>query len=198
MVPILQTSLASKIYALVLVLVGLGVFAIRFQHAGPYSMPTWGPMLGALGCLSLGGVLLWSAKPKWLTWVAVLLSPLALNPALFSIGGEAEEVISVFAKNKEGEVADLRLWIVDRDDGAWVGLGKDKALAHNLNGVQAEMLRDGQLSCVMPRLHEDRPTVEIIHRMKVEKYTVAKMSGALGLYPLEATSSTVAVRLDPC
>jgi len=45
MVPILQTSLASKIYALVLVLVGLGVFAIRFQHAGPYSMPTWGPML---------------------------------------------------------------------------------------------------------------------------------------------------------
>ena len=102
MVRILQTSLASKIYALVLVLVGLGVFAIRFQHAGPYSMPTWGPMLGALGCLSLGGVLLWSAKPKWLTWVAVLLSPLALNPALFSIGGEAEEVISVFAKNKEG------------------------------------------------------------------------------------------------
>ena len=83
MVPIVQTSLASKIYALVLVLVGLGVFAIRFQHAGPYSMPTWGPMLGALGCLSLGGVLLWSAKPKWLTWVAVLLSPLALNPALF-------------------------------------------------------------------------------------------------------------------
>ena len=128
----------------------------------------------------------------------MLLSPLALNPALFSIGGEAEEVISVFAKNKEGEGADLRLWIVDRDDGAWVGLGKDKALAHNLNGVQAEMLRDGQLSCVMPRLLEDRPTVEIIHRMKVEKYTVAQMSGALGLYSLEATSSTVAVRLDPC
>ena len=193
-----QSSLASKIYAVVLLLVGLGVFAIRFQHAGPYSVPTWGPMLGALGCLILGGVLLWSAKPKLLAWIALLLSPLALLPALFSIGGEAEEVISVFANNQEQQVADLRLWIVDREDGAWVGLGRGKALEHNLNGVQAEMLRGGQLSCVIPTLHDDRATVELIHGMKVDKYVVAQMSGALGLYPLEATNSMVAVRLDPC
>lgn len=193
-----QTSLASKIYAVVLLLVGLGVFAIRFQHAGPYSMPTWGPMLSALGCLILGGVLLWSAKPKLLAFIAVLVSSLALLPALFSIGGEAEEVISLFAKHQKQQVADLRLWIVDREDGAWVGLGRGKALEHNLNGLQVEMLRGGQLSCVIPTLHDDRATVELIHGMKVDKYVVAQMSGALGLYPLEAANSMVAVRLDPC
>ena len=60
------------------------------------------------------------------------------------------------------------------------------------------MLRGGQLSCVIPTLHDDRATVELIHGMKVDKYVVAQMSGALGLYPLEATNSMVAVRLDPC
>ena len=110
----------------------------------------------------------------------------------------SQEVISLFAKNADGGVTDLRLWIVDRDDGAWVGMGGTKAVNHNLDGAKLEMLRAGQMSCVTPVLFEDRPTVKEIHGMKVEKYAVAQISGAMGLYPLEAPDTTVVLRLDPC
>ena len=190
--------MASKIYAAVLTLIFVSVFAIRFQHAGPYAMPTWGPLVGAAGCLVIAGLLVWSVKPKWLTWLLLILSPIAAFPALYSIGGEAEEVISLFPVDQDGNEADLRLWVVDRDDGAWVGLGRNKAVAHNLDGSQLRMLRGGETRCVIPRLYEDRPTVEVVHGMKVDKYVIAQLSGAIGLYPLQATESTVALRLDRC
>lgn len=190
--------MASKVYGAILILISLGVFLIRFQHAGTYSMPTIGPLLGAIACFALGLLLFWSARPKWFGWLAIALSPIAIFPALYSIMGETEEVISIFANNSEGVETDLRLWVVDREDGAWVGMGRTKAVEHGLDGSQLQMLRSGDMSCVIPRLHEDRPTVKEIHGMKVDKYKVAQISGAMGLYPLEAPETTVVLRLDSC
>ena len=193
-----KRSTPSLLVAVLLIALGIAVFGVRLLHAGPYAMPQGGGLYGGLGAIALGLVLLWLGKIRPWGWAVLLVSPAALFPALYSIMGESEEVISLYAQGPQGRVADLRLWIVDREDGAWVGMGRDKAIGNNLDGAQLSMLRSGELRCVTPVLHEDRPTVERIHRMKVEKYKVAQVSGALGLYPLEASEQTVALRLDPC
>jgi hypothetical protein len=79
-----------------------------------------------------------------------------------------------------------------------VGLSRGKALEHSLDGARLELLRAGETRCVVPVLHEDRPTARAIHAMKVEKYAVARAAAAIGLYPREATESTAVLRLDPC
>jgi hypothetical protein len=190
-------SSAFSIFAFILFAVGVAVFAVRLVHSGPYAMPHGGPLYAALGSMLLGGVLVWG-KHRVLSWGAVLLSPLALFPAIYSIAGESEEVISLYATDSNENSVDLRLWIVDRDDGSWVGMSMRKAVEHDLDGAQLRMLRAGENVCVTPVLHEDRPTVQAVHRMKVEKYTVAKLAGAMGSYPLEAPDTTIALRLDPC
>ena len=183
---------------LVLILVGLAVFAIRLKHPGPYVMPGGGAFYGGLALLLLGGVLQWRSRPRALGWIALAVSPIALAPAIYSIVGESEEVISLYATDASGEAANLRLWIVDREDGPWVGMSRSKAIEHSLDGAQLEMLREGEVTCVRPVLFEDLPTAQTIHAMKVRKYTAAQLAGAVGLYPQEATSSTAALRLDPC
>lgn len=191
-------SKTCLIIGLILLATGLAVFGIRFTHAGAYSMPQGGALLGALGAIAIGGLLITIRQWRPLTWVALIISPVALFPALYSIMGEAEEVISLFATDLQGNERDLRLWIVDRDDGAWVGMPRDKALGNNLDGQQLSMLRQGNIVCVVPKLYDDRDTAGAIHAMKVAKYTVAQISGAIGLYPQEAGEQTVALRLDPC
>ena len=112
---------------------------------------------------------------------------------------EMEEVISLYETESRGRPAELRLWIIDREDGAWVGMPRAKALEHALDGARVEMLRGGERSCVRPALFdEDRETVRAIHVRKVGKYAVARLAGAIGLYPLEAGEGSVALRLDPC
>jgi hypothetical protein len=160
-------------------------------------MPHGGGLYGALGSILLGCVLIWG-KFRSLFWVALIISPLALFPAIYSLMGESEEVISLYATDSDNNPADLRLWIVDREDGPWVGMSRDKAVEHSLDGSKLAMLRLGQETCVVPSLYEDRPTVRTVHAMKVEKYTVAQAAGAIGLYPLNAPDTTVALRLDPC
>ena len=193
----IKSSRAFSLLGFVLLVVGVAVFAVRLIHAGPYAMPHGGALYGALGALLLGGLLVWG-KPRILCWIALLISPLVLFPAIYSIAGESEEVISLYSTDSNNRPVDLRLWIVDREDGAWVGMPKDKAVEHSLHGAQLRMLRAGENVCVTPVLHEDRPTVRAIHSMKVEKYTVAQLAGAIGSYPLEAPDTTVALRLDPC
>jgi len=190
-------SRAFSILGFILIVVGAAVFAMRLIHSGPYAMPHGGPLYAGFGSLLLGAVLVWG-KRRALSWGALLLSPLALLPAIYSIAGESEEVISLYATDSNKKPVDLRLWIVDREDGAWVGMSKHKAVEHNLDGAQLRMLRAGEEVCVRPVLHEDRPTVQAVHRMKVEKYTVAQVAGAMGSYPLEAPDTTIALRLDPC
>lgn len=191
-------SLAYTIAGIIFIAVGLGVFAIRLVHAGPYVMPQGAGFIGALSTIVIGGFLLWRDKPKFSGWIAIAFATIASLPAIYSIGGEAQEVISLYALDSENKTVDLRLWIVDREDGAWVGMGREKAMTHKLDGARLEMLRHGKMICVIPILHEDRTTVREIHAMKVDKYKTAQIAGAIGLYPLEATPSTVALRLDPC
>jgi hypothetical protein len=196
----LETRKGSKAFSIlgfVLLAVGLAVFAVRLIHSGPYSMPLGGPLYAALGALLLGGVLVWG-KFRVLSWIALLVSPLLLFPAIYSIAGESEEVISLRSTDSAEHRVNLRLWIVDREDGAWVGMSKAKAVEHDLHGAQLRMLRAGEDVCVVPVLHEDRPTVRAIHGMKVEKYAVAQFAGAIGIYPVEAPDTTIALRLDPC
>lgn len=187
------------IFATVLIAAGLAVFVVRLLHPGPYAMPQGGALYGSLAAFMLAGIMLRPGKPRFLPWILLILSPVALFPVIYSIMGESEEVISLYATDSKGQPADLRLWIVDQEDGAWVGMPRSKAVEHALDGVQLQMLRAGQMVCVVPRLYdEDRETVRAIHAMKVEKYSVAQIAGAIGMYPLEATESTVVLRLDNC
>lgn len=192
-----RNSLPLTLTGITFVAIGFAVFAVRLHHEGGYAMPHGGPLLGGLGAMLLGGIVIWP-RSRVVTWLAVAVSPLALFPAIYSIVGELEEVVSLYVTDSEGRTADLRLWIVDRDDGEWVGMSRDKATKHSLNGAQLDMLRGGELRCVMPVLHEDESTTHGIHAMKVEKYAAARGAAMIGLYPREATDTTVVLRLDPC
>jgi len=194
-----SSSLLRTVLGWSLVAVGVAVFAVRLQHAGAYAVPSRGVLLGAGGALVTGGVLLWSAAPRALVWVAAAASPVVLFLALYATMAELEEVVSLYAKDSTGQPAELRLWIVDREDGEWVGMPRAKALEHSLDGARLEMLRAGATRCVVPVLFdEDRATVRAIHAQKVEKYAVARAAAVVGLYPREARDAAVALRLDPC
>jgi hypothetical protein len=139
-----------------------------------------------------------SATPRWLGWVALAASPVVLFFGLYATMAELEEVVSLYATDGAGNPAELRLWIVDRDDGEWVGMPRWKAREHSLDGARVQLLRNGKIRCTVPALHEDRATVRAIHALKVEKYAVARGAAAIGLYPREARDTAVSLRLDPC
>jgi len=183
---------------MIFIVIGLAVFAVRLQHAGTYAMPHGGPLLGGIGAVLLGGILLWPNKPRLVGWVMLALSPAVLFPGIYGIVGELEEVVSLYALDSDGGRTDLRLWIVDRDDGEWVGMSQDKANAYSLNGARLEMLRAGDIRCVIPVLSEDVSTTRAIHAKKVDKYATARAAAAIGLYPREASDNTAVLRLDPC
>jgi hypothetical protein len=181
-----------------LLAVGLAVFAVRFLHEGAYAVPRGGNLFGGLGALLLGGVLVWSATPRALGWLALAASPVVLFFGLYATMAELEEVVSLYATDSAGRPAELRLWIVDSEGAEWVGMPRSKAVEHSLDGARLELLRSGETRCVVPVLHEDRKTVTAIHALKVEKYAVARGAAAIGLYPREAGESAVSLRLDKC
>jgi len=182
----------------VLVAVGIAVFSVRLLHEGAYAVPRGGNLFGGVGALLLGGALLWPAVPRALAWLGLAISPVVLFFGLYATMSELEEVVSLYATDSNGQPAELRLWIVDREDGAWVGMQRSKAVEHSLDGARLELLRNGETACVVPALHEDRPTVKAVHALKVEKYAVARGAAELGLYPREARETTVSLRLDSC
>jgi hypothetical protein len=196
-----ESSSFSKLQTVVgcgLLALGIAVFVVRFLHEGAYAMPRGGNLFGGLGSLLLGGLLVWPAAPRPLGWLALAASPVVFFLGLYATMAELEEVVSLYASDSAGQSAELRLWIVDREDGIWVGMQRAKAVEHSLDGARLELLRGGETRCVVPVLYEDRPTVTAIHALKVEKYAVAGASAAIGLYPREARDTTVALRLDPC
>lgn len=196
-----ESSASSKIRTGVgwaLLAVGIAVFAVRLLHEGAYAMPRGGNLFGGIGALLLGGVLAWSAVPRALGWLALAVSPVVLFFGLYATMAELEEVVSLYATNAAGQSAELRLWIIDREDGEWVGMPRTKAIGHSLDGAPIDLLRRGKTRCVVPVLHEDRATVRAIHALKVEKYAVARGAAAVGLYPSEAPETSVSLRLDPC
>ncbi len=193
-----KRSIALLLIGFFAIAVTLGVFLVRLRHAGPYVMPEGGAVIGACGLIVIAGLLLWQGAPRAFNWIAIIVMPVALFPAVYSIVGEWEEVISIYAVDGEGTQTNLRLWVVDREDGTWVGMPRDKALKHELDGAQLQMLRGGEFSCVSPALSADMETTRQIHRMKVEKYRAAQLAGAIGLYPLGASEATAVLRLDSC
>lgn len=196
-----ESSSQSKLRIVVgwgLLAVGIIVFVVRSLHEGAYAVPRGGNLFGGLGSLLLGGVLVWPATPRPLGLFALAVSPVVFFFGIYATMSELEEVVSFYATDSAGNPAELRLWIVDREDGMWVGMQGSKAVEHSLDGARIEMLRGGETRCIIPVLHEDRPTVKAIHALKVEKYAVARASAAIGLYPREARESTVALRIDPC
>ncbi|RIL07015.1 MAG: hypothetical protein DCC71_04695 [Proteobacteria bacterium] len=193
-----KSSKLRTVVGFVLIALGLAVFAVRLQHEGPYAMPRGGNLFGGVGALLLGGLLLWPGLPRTFGWIALVASPVVLFSALYATMAELDEVVSLYATDRAGWPAELRLWIVDREDGAWVGMARSKALEHSLDGARLDLLRRGETRCVVPTLHEDRPTVRAIHALKVERYAVARAAAAIGLYPREARDAAVSLRLDPC
>jgi len=192
---------SSKVQAVVgygLLALGVAVFAVRLLHEGAYAMPRGANLFGGLGALLLGGVLVAPATPRGLGWLALAASPVVLFFGLYATLAELEEVVSLYATDSGGQPAELRLWIVDREDGEWVGMPRAKAIEHSLDGARLQLLRNGKTRCVVPVLHEDRTTVRAIHALKVEKYAVARGAAAIGLYPREARDTAVSLRLDSC
>ena len=182
----------------VLIALGIAVFGVRLLHEGAYAMPRGGNLFGGLGALALGGLLVWPAVPRMLGWAALAISPVILFFGLYATMAELGEVVSLYATDSAGRPAELRLWIVDHEDGEWGGMPRTKAIEHGLDGARLELLRAGEVRCVVPVLYEDRETVGTIHALKVEKYAVAQGAAAIGLYPSEARETAVALRLDPC
>lgn len=196
-----QPSSSSRTRTLVgwgLLALGIAVFAVRLLHAGAYAMPGGASLFSGLGALLLGGLLVWPATPRLLGSLAVAASPVVFFFALYGTVAEFEEVVSLYATDSAGRPAELRLWIVDRDDGEWVGMPRSKAIEHSLDGARLEVLRAGETRCVVPVLHDDRATAGTIHALKLDKYAVARAAAAIGLYPRKARDSAVALRLDPC
>jgi hypothetical protein len=179
-----------------LVALGVAVFAVRLHHAGPYGVPRGADLLGGLGALALGGLLV--RGPRRVGWLALAASPVALFLGLYATMAELEEVVVLHATDSAGRASPLRLWIIDREDGMWVGMPRAKATEHALDGARLDLLRMGEVHCIVPALYEDRATVRAIHALKVEKYAVARGAAAIGLYPRTARDTTVALRLDPC
>jgi hypothetical protein len=194
-----SSSRARSVVGCGLLALGVAVFAVRLLHEGPYAMPRGANLFGGLGALVLGGLLVWRATPRRLGWLALAVTPVVLFSGLYATMSELEEVVSLYATDSDGEPADLRLWIVDREDGEWVGMPRWKAIEHSLNGARVQLLRNGKTRCVVPVLYdEDRATVRAIHALKVEKYAVARGAAAIGLYSREARETAVSLRLDPC
>jgi hypothetical protein len=191
-------QLGYNIAGVIFIVIGLAVFAIRLGHPGPYALPGGAGFFGALAVIALGAYMLWPGKPRFTGLIAIAIATFASFPAIYSIVGESEEVISLYAFDPENNLVDLRLWIVDRSDGAWVGMGRNKAITYKLDGARLDMLRAGKSICVVPALVEDRATVREVHRMKVDKYKAAQISASIGMYPSEASENTAALRLDPC
>ena len=197
-----EASSSSKLktaMGCVLLVLGVAVFAVRLLHEGAYPVPRGGNLFGGLGSLVVGGVLVWRGAPRALGWLALAFAPVVLFFGLYATAAELEETVSLYATDRAGRPAELRLWIVDREDGEWVGMPRTKAVEHSLDGARVEMLRNGEVRCVVPKLYdEDRATVRTVHALKVEKYAVARGAAVIGLYPREARDAAVALRLDPC
>ena len=132
---------------------------------------------------------------KTIAWVllGVAIGFVAGFMFLFKQVHDAEEVVVLHA-----DAQDLPLWIVERDGEAWLGMAREKAITHNLDGRQFQLSRFGGKQCVVPVLHEERAMAEMVHGLKMEKYAGARVMAGLGIYPTEATPTSVALRVDPC
>ncbi len=179
--------------------VGVSVFAIRLQHAGPYQMPEQGNLRAGVLALAIGALLLLPWLRTRLPRIGLLVAaPVVLFFALYATLAELEEVVVLRATDSSGAPANLRLWIADHDGVAWVSMPRAKAEEHGLDGARLELLRAGEVTCVVPRLSEDPADNERTFQLRDEKYAVQRLGRAIGLFGDGPSPQTVTLRLDPC
>jgi len=196
-------SVFPRLLGWLLLLVGLAVFAVRLLQPGAWAMPRGGNLVGGVGCIVIGVSLL-SGRLEGpglagsLRWLALAATLPILYLGLYAAMAELEEVVVLEATGPLGHTAELRLWIVDDDDGTWVSMGRAKADANDLRDTRAELLRGGERECVVANRFEDRETVTRIHRLRHEKYAVQRFATQIGLFGEAPAEDTVGLRLDPC
>jgi len=186
----------------VLLAAGVGVFAIRLHHPGPYAVPGGGNLLAGVLALGLGVWLVrdWLSGPLATPFnlVVSIVGAIVLFFALYAVFAELEETVTLRVTPPNGDGADLRLWIVDRAGTPWVSMPRAKADAHGLTERRAELLRDGAWRCVVATRDESREANDTVHRMRHEKYAVQRLATTLGMFGETAGADTVSLRLDPC
>jgi hypothetical protein len=186
-----------------MLLLGACVFAIRLQHAGAYALPQKGNLLAGVLALLLGALLVrpWfgeNGPATWLARLALVATPVVLFFALYAVMAELEEVVILRAPDAQGEIQDLRLWIVDHDGAAWVTMPGSKADAHGLTDTRVELVRGGIATCVVATRSERREAVDRTHHLRHEKYAVQRFATSLGIFGADAAADTVTLRLTPC
>ncbi len=189
---------AAKILGALLVVIGLSVFLVRFQHAGPYGFPAGGNLIGGLLALGLGALLLFPGLSPALRVVAFLASAPALFLALYATMAELEEVVVVKATNQAGEAVDLRLWVIDHEGAPWVTMPRSKADEHSLGEGPVQWLRGGEMHCILPERHENRAATNRIHHLRAGKYAVQRIATSVGLFGEDAAETTIALKMGPC
>jgi uncharacterized membrane protein YiaA len=194
---------AAKIVGWSMLAVGISVFAIRLQHAGPYELPEKGNLRAGLLALALGGALLAlgfrrAASRSLPTLLLLIAAPIVLFFALYATLAEFEEVVVLRATNSSGEPSNLRLWVVDHEGTAWVSMPRSKHDEHALDGTRVEMLRAGETTCVKAVLSSDPEENERTFRLRDEKYAVQRFGRLIGLFGAGPSPNTVTLRLDRC
>ncbi len=183
--------LARPLGSLMLAL-GVAVFLVRLQHAGPYDWPEGGNLLGGLGALALGAWLM-IGRHRTGRMLALLVTPVVFFLAAYAVMSELEEVIVLKAPTE-----DLRLWVVDIEGTPWVTMPGTKEEAHGLAGAKLEMLRKGSVTCVQPERHDDRDVINRAHRARHEVYAVQRFATVIGMFDEDAKPDIVALSLPPC
>jgi len=192
-----------RFFGLLLLLIGLVVFAVRAQHEGPYVAPEGGNLVAGVLALVIGAWFFFrlfegSGFARLLNWVGGLAMLPVLFFSAYAIMSELEEVVSLFVADPSGGEANLRLWIVDHEGSPWVTMGADKADRYNLSGQQADLLRAGTRSCVQMTRYDEREIVNTIHRLRTDKYAVQRFAIQIGMFGDDANPTTVALQLKPC
>ena len=186
-----------------LLLIGIAVFLIRLQHAGPYAMPAGGNLLAGIMALLAGALMLSplarkQGRPSLLNWLILLASPVILFFALYATLAEFEEVVVIEVRDSSDQPAYLRLWVVDHNDAAWVVMPGAKSDRYQLEKGPVTLMRDGRKRCVMATRSNEQTNVNEIVRARHEKYVVQRLAESIGLFSEQATPATAALRLDPC
>ena len=186
-----------------LLLLGLAVFLIRLQHAGPYGFPAGGNLLAALAALGLGTLLVVLAPAeeplkRWLCVGALIAALPTLFFGLYATLAELEEVVVLYAEDSQGQPRELRLWIVDHAGEEWVTMARSKANEHSLADREHELLRAGETRCVVPKLFDDREAKLRAFELRSEKYSIQRLAILVGIFSKDLSPTMVALRMDPC
>ncbi len=185
-------SIAATIAGVLVLGAGLAAFLVPLGHAGPYGIPGRG-LVGGLLCFAIATTLLVRGTPRVLRVAAGVAAPFVLFLALYGALAEVEEVVVL-----DPDGAALRLWIVDHAGSEWVSMKRAKADQNTLDGARLQLLRSGEMRCVVPHVVDDPVANRRTFDLRQDKYAVQRLAGALGLFGDGPGPETVTLRLDPC